>query len=162
MSGVTTARSNNSEKKKNKPLESVLLAEHELLKEKYETMTREHETLIKTLELIEKKHGFTLEDLEKKQRESVVAKEEVEKWVKIFGQLQKKLEKVEKDIEDMKSFDETEMNGVDSGNAAPAENLNVNRKTVSIGGVIEISDDDEENQSGSNRGHSNKEYYFTL
>ncbi|ESQ54972.1 hypothetical protein EUTSA_v10027527mg, partial [Eutrema salsugineum] len=114
MSGVTTARSNNSEKKKNKPLESVLLAEHELLKEKYETMTREHETLIKTLELIEKKHGFTLEDLEKKQRESVVAKEEVEKWVKIFGQLQKKLEKVEKDIEDMKSFDETEMNGVDS------------------------------------------------
>ncbi|CAH2078140.1 unnamed protein product [Thlaspi arvense] len=132
----------------------VLFAEHEMLKDKYETLRTEHETLMKT-------HIYTLNDLAKKQREALVAKEDVEKWENKFGELQTKLEKVENEIQDLMTLDETQMNGVDSVCAAVAENLNVNSNNVP-NNVIEISDDDGGNQSESDRGHSNTEYSFYI
>ncbi|KAG7541725.1 hypothetical protein ISN45_Aa07g017810 [Arabidopsis thaliana x Arabidopsis arenosa] len=142
-----------SEKTYNKSSENVSFAEHKILKEKYESLMIEHESLIKTLEVLETTHGFTVDDLVTKQREALERKEVIEKWENKFGEMQKKLEFVEKNIEYIMSMDdETEMNGVDSGSARPAERPNV-KNNVSKEDAMAISDDDEENQRLSNSSH---------
>ncbi|AEE84805.2 hypothetical protein AtNW77_Chr4g0300761 [Arabidopsis thaliana] len=167
---------NQSEKNSNNKFsDNVPLAQHEIWKEKYESLVtehenlvKEHETLIKTLELIEK-HEITLEDLvKKKQREALVGKEEIEKFDKEIGERKKMQEMLDKDLEYLKSCEETVMNGMSSGpsGARVADKRNVN-KFESQEDVIEISDDDERTQSESNVGncnssHKNLEYSFIL
>ncbi|VVB03210.1 unnamed protein product [Arabis nemorensis] len=157
MSSETESRSDNKTGKKkvignnNNSSENVSIAEHKILKAKYEALNKEHETLIKTLELLEITHGFTLENLEKKQTEASVGKKEVEKWKNKYVEIEKRLEKIEKGIKDLVLFD-FDKNGVDSGTA---ENGNAKSNNVSDEGPILISDDDEEegNERESNGGH---------
>ncbi|KAJ4880289.1 Uncharacterized protein Rs2_37344 [Raphanus sativus] len=115
--------------------ESVSFAEHEILKRKHETLLRDHETTILAIELLEKKLS-----------EAVLPKKEDEYWEKKYLELQKNLETVEKDIQDLMS---SEVTGEDSGTAAT---LGEDRKVV-----IEISDDDEGNGSESSGGRSDSE-----
>lgn len=84
--------------------ESVSFAEHEILKRKHETLLRDHETTILAIELLEKKLS-----------EAVLPKKEDEYWEKKYLELQKNLETVEKDIQDLMS---SEVTGEDSGTAA--------------------------------------------
>lgn len=122
MSSETESRSDNKSGKKkvignnNNSSKNVSIAEHKILKAKYEALNKEHETLIKTLELLEITHGFTLENLEKMQREASVGKKEIEKWKNKYVEIEKRLEKIEKGIEDLVSLD-FEKNGMDSGTA---------------------------------------------
>ncbi|CAH8275574.1 unnamed protein product [Arabidopsis lyrata] len=161
----------------NKISDNVPLAQHEILKGKYESLVtehenlvKEHETLIKTLELIEKTHQITVEDLvKKKERESLVGKEEIEKFDNEIAEIKKMQEMLDKDIEYLKSRGETEVNGMSSGpsSARDAEKKRNLSKFASKEDVIEISDDDEGDQSESNIGNSNSshkniEYSFKL
>lgn len=123
-----SSRWDQSEKRfnNNKSSETVPIAEHKILKDKYESLLIEHESLIKTLELLEKTHGFTVDDLVNKQGEALERKEEIAKWDNKFGEMQKKLETVEKNIEYIMAVDDdNDMNNVISGSAGPAKKPNV-------------------------------------
>ncbi|XP_010448657.1 PREDICTED: uncharacterized protein LOC104731090 [Camelina sativa] len=153
-----SSRWDKSEKRCNKSSETVPIAEYNILKDKYESLVIENENLIQTLELLEKTHGLTVDEIVEKQGQELERKEEIAKLSNKYGEMQKKLETFEKDLEFIMSVDNdiTEMmgGGEASGSARPAKKPKVDTKED----VIMLSDDEEGNQRETKGRHRNSSH----
>ncbi|XP_010439136.1 PREDICTED: uncharacterized protein LOC104722629 [Camelina sativa] len=154
-----SSRWNQSEKRCDKSSETVPIAEYNILKDKYERVVIENESLIQTLELLEKTHGLTVDDIVEKQGRALERNEEIAKLANKYGEIQKKLETVEKDLEFIMSVDDdiTEMKGGGeaSGSARPAKKPKVETNEDVI---MLLSDDEGGNQRESNGRQSNSSH----